>query len=85
MGNNNNNGNNMNTIMFTPMNGRRSLFKRSQGCSYDPLNLVVIEGIRYFIYSPLNTTEYLSRIKDDTVKMVMKYVIEGAKKLRNEK
>ena len=85
MGNNNNNGNNMNTIMFTPMNGRRSLFKRSQRCSYDPLNLVVIEGIRYFIYSPLNTTEYLSRIKDDTVKMVMKYVIEGAKKLRNEK
>ena len=72
----------MNTVMFTPMNGRRSLFnKRSSDCTYDPLNLIAIEGIRYFIHSPSNTTEYLSRIKDDTVKLIMKHVIKGAQKL----
>ena len=73
--------------MFTPMNGRRSLFKRSNECTYDPLNIIAIEGIRFFIHynqnTSLDTFQYWKNIKNSNpiVKTIMKHIIQGTKKL----
>lgn len=81
----------MNMIMFTPMNGRRSLRMRRNICTpQDELNLklsnVAMEAIRYYIKSAhrnQNDTDYLNKFKNDTFSQtIMKHIIRGLKSMQ---
>jgi len=86
-------GNNMNMVMFTPMNGRRSLMmmkKRDtimicEGLDAQ-LSQVAMEGIRFFVKFQNNPnmdtkkyyeTQVLSKFDSEILRLIMKHIISG--------
>ena len=91
-GNNNNNGNNMNMVMFTPMNGRRSLYMKKRDTKIicngpeAELSQVAMEGIRFFIKFENNRdmniqkyyeTQILAKFDSEVLRLIMKHIIKG--------